>query len=929
MQPCDSSSLLPLMMDAGDPLPASSSSSSSSSSHASTQPPSSHSTACTCASPGITASSPPSAHLASAIVGPTPSPISYLNEYLLAHTLHLAGALPSPSHPPLQHVMILPSLQLLSFMVCRPRTPPPSPHFLYDEEEVALIARDSRGKRVWSLRYCHARKREQREGDGGDGGTAAASAPSPSAPAGSTQQAPPPVATPSDDRFLAAWQACAAAVPSASSSSSPSSSAATAAESSPADSAAAASAASPALLSAPSTKSNLRNAIVSARGLPFSASSSQSARSHWKPASAFSLFDAQRDSNAWLSAQEATAEHQQYTAAVAQQLRSIAASSSPALPPAPATRPAPPPVTPLGDGFPYLHGLLHHLGFFSSLVSSSAAYGESGLVLPPSSELLVGGSGKLPVVSSSASLLLLQPSPALTAQLEQLDMIEDRRLCRVLLLQRRAQQQLDTQMMRNRTDGINAASQSSSPFSVSDAEAAAPPLSFDAFVSLLSAAPSPSQSQLQLLIPSRLCASLVRPLPAEGGEERGLFAHFLSTTPVRLVWCEDETDSAYVPPHRQRRRDRRQWRREQERRERKGRETAGAAARLQQSSPQSSSSSTMPASSSFSSASSAALVYVVVSRQSGDSPFRLRIDCDYRLRSPRRAALAVDAPRSQQTAGSSASRSPMPPLLKANSLSNVTSAHSVNAASSAAAASSSSPAHLLKGLGRGLLLRLGTKGSKAASASSSSGHFLTVGDRERSAAAQGGTRDGSPRSARGLPSGSAQQRSPHRANSRQRQQEEEEARSRQEDEAVRAEVRADWPPPELLISREELPGRARAWLEEAVSRVDEWREERLRRRRRQEEEQRAAQRMQRRKAAGGGGDWLAGEDEDGEQEVAELQSDGPSAALGSAGSGLSARCALRLHLLRDIVREHGEFLSPGALLAACFGSQTSRDEQQT
>ena len=811
-------------------------------------------------------SSPLFAHLSSAILGPHPSPTSYLNEWILSHSDHLP---PDSPPPPLQHVILLPSLQLLSFLVTRPPSSP-SPLYLYSDDEVTVILRDCRGKHVWRMRHCLARQSAEEE--------AQQPGPPPSSRHPTRPPAQPPDDVADDDRFFAAWQSY--PTPSAAAPPPPPSSVA----------AAAATVSSPATASPLSSSlGNLRQAIVSAKASPFASavtpsSSSSLRQSHWKALSSqpFSLFDASKDSDAWLSAQEATAEHSQYSRAIQQQLTLISAHTpapTPSSPSPSALRPSLPPPSPLLDGFPQLHGLLHHLGFFSSLVPDATVLGP-----PP-----IGGTG------ASPSLMLLHASSALTAALNQLDMVEDARLCRVLVLWRREEQQHDVQMMRNCTQQRAAAA-------AEGGEEGEAELSFDSFVDGLASAPSASGSQLQLLVPARLCPTLLAPFPMPSSPSSSgdlgvpLFHHFLSSTSVRVVWCE--VDSDYVPPHKQRRRDRKQRRqqKEREKRERKDAQPHDASGSERGPSYQSPASQsfvpTLPPAGSTApvlSSSLVAFVYVVVAPQS-DGLYRIRIDCDHRLRNRRREPLPVVSRTFSHTSPSS--RVPAP-LLRGHSLTN---AHSPHTGTSPA-----SSATMLKTLFK----RLGGTGKRGRS-------------NARGAAAKG--RDDSLSPPRKDSSGVlGRQRSPRKDKGAGKEEEgkgSEEHRRRAA--AARAVLRSHpvlsraWPPEEVWVRGEEVVGKVREWVEGGVERVAAWMEVKGEERRKREE----AVRRWKLARLRSGGEWSGDEEVEGDTV-------GVGGKVGGGVDGdLSARMrGLRGRLLRELAREHGEVCSPAALLAACFGSQ--------
>ena len=798
---------------------------------------------CTCIHPHLSVSSPPSHHLSSAILGPYPSPTSFLNEWILSHPEHVPSGHPPP---PVQHLMLLPSLQLLSFLVCRPPSPP-SAHYLYSDDEVTVLIRDSRGKHAWRMRGCLAR----RSGD-------QPRLPSDSPTSARARGLPPTEAD--DDRFMAAWQSFSSSFASPPAHPPPAPSLIERLPSSPA----VAGGASPA-----SGLSNLRNAIVSAKSSPFSslaASASSLRQSHWKAMSqSFSLFDAVRDSDAWVAAQEATAEHSQYTRCIQQQLQQLAASHTPTLPlpQQPSLRPTAPDPEPLLDGFPQLHALLHELGFFSSLVPAASV-----------PEALTAGGAAL----ASPSLMLLHPSSALTAALSQLDMVEDARLCRVLVLLRRDEQLHDAQMMRNRSDAPVPPAEDGDPRE----------LSFDAFLDQLTHTHGGAQrSQLQLFALSRLCPSLLQPsvTPESGGG--ALFLHLLATTSVRVVWCAEDNDG-YVPPHKLRRRERRQRRQEQQQKREQDaqpRDASGSDRGASYHSP-STVSVVLPPPAPGPPAVHVALVYIVVTPQ-GEGSYRVRIDCDYRLRNRRRESLPVASRTLSHTSPSS--RVPVP-LLRGNSLTN---AHTPHSGTSPASSST-----MLKTLFK----RLGRTGKGHGGGSN------LLGVRERG-------RDDSLSPVRKDSGGVlSKQRSPRKERDRAGRADDPRGHADSRRRAARAILRSHpllarpWPPEEQWLKANEVAAKVREWMDDSVARVDAWKEVKARERRRRE----AALRMWK-AARARSGEWSGDEEHDG----------GDGGARVEDGLWSSSRRVqnVRDRLLRDLVREHGEMVTPAAFLAACFGSQ--------
>ena len=913
------------------------------------------STGCSCAdSVGATDSATLGRHLSSCMIGPAASASSLLNEWLLIRTLQLARELPDPlpSPAPVQYAMVLPSLQLLSFIVCRnadataAMAHSTSSRYDHGAHDVVVTVRDCRIKRVWRMRQCYGPKRAV---------TTAATVPStplPSSP-------PLPSSTTADDRFYTTWlssrqqhvtvddKSIAATTTATASASAIATSSAPLAAASSSSIATAAPATTAPTATAPigsvtsSFSSNLRTAIAAARAKspPFASSLGPTSSSHstWKAAAhPFSLFDAWGEAEAWLNNQQHNVEHEQYMRCIREQMATCA-QQPPQAQPTSLQRPSvEKQATEVGDGWSELHALLHHLGFFSSLLPTHAGLSASALFpysLPPTTFSLPPSAADV----SRPSLLLLHPSTALNDSIDELDAISDDQLHRVMILTRRPQQSSEWEMLANRCEVENEEEQAGDDTGKADDDHA----SREAFSSLVAALADLSShsrlsEQLVWFVSSRLCPMLLSEAaetsltqPTDAGRP-SVWTNLLSACPVRVVWCEGEAD--YVSPHRQRQKDRRQKRLARETGDGNGTVVEPDMLSRSSSPHNSPDAATMPSAAFVQPPCPTALVYVVVSFHPADATYRVRVDCDWRLRNKQRRVNQQQTSQGRSQSHSNAiisSRSAggamhstrwlPPPLLKSNSLTN---AHPPPPPSSSSASlSSASTGTVIKSLFK----RLGSRRSNG----QPSDH-LSVNDGPRSgsstvnsSAASSLTSSLSPaRSSTASSSLFGNRRSPRRghiskqdseagAASSHNQQQHHNQQQAQQQAARRRSERADalrrhpvlsqpFPPSDCFVGGvDSLAARLSDTVLLSARRVHAWREWRSLSRRRQQVESHSREGASRRSY-------------DGEERAVPLL--GPSSA---ADVAMDERC----RLLREIVRDHGELVTPAAFLESLFGQR--------
>ena len=886
-------------------------------------------------------------HLSSCMIGPAASSTSLLNEWLLIRTLQLAGAeLPDQiSPPPVQYAMVLPSLQLLSFIVCRSadssRVPrPSSSRYHYGAHDVVVIVRDCRAKRVWRMRQCYGPKAtpstsipEQQSAS-----TAQAATHTPSPPRSPSL---PPSHAP-DDRFYAAWlssreqqHAMTDKTPLAPS---VANTAATISTSTSASITSAATAAPSSTSGPPSFSSNLRSAIAAARAKspPFASSLGSSGTRHstWKAApQPFSLFDAWGEAEAWLNTQQHTSEHEQYMRCVQEQMAACA-QQPPQPPPAPMERPSVQyqPVD-VGDGWSELHALLHHLGFFSSLLPTDAESASALFPYPLSPSAFSLPSS--PAGISNSSLLLLHPSAALTDSIDELDAISDTQLHRVMLLTRRTQQTSEWDMMTNSSE-MSSEEQREDDNGSKVQDACGSKEALSSLLSSLSDLSSRGRQSEQLVwfVPSRLCPALlsqaVNSTLPQSTDTRwpAVWVSLLSACAVRVVWCEGEAD--YVSPHRQRQRDRRQKRRARETGDGDGalgiHETSRSVAPA---SPHNSPDDTAVAISASSQPPyPTALIYVVVSFHPADGTYRVRVDCDWRLRNKQRK-IESQLPHSRSQSHSNAiiaassavgamhsSRWLPPPLVKSNSLSNT---------QPQPPSSATSTGTVFKSLFKRL-------GSRSARFNGQPSDHLSVSDGRRSGGSSttAGSRTNSLSPARSSSASSsifAARRSPrhghiprqeseggvaaqhhhYQQQQQQQQQHAERRRSERADALLRHPVLSQpFPPAECAVGVEGLAARLFDTVLLSARRVQAWREWRsLARRRHQAEAHNRHNGPNRRPEEWG----------------RSYEVDHNSVPQRGVSSVASVAMSERSRLLREIVREHGELVTPAAFFESVFGQQ--------
>ena len=909
-------------------------------------------------------------HLSSCMIGPAASSSSLLNEWLLVRTLQLAGELPDPlpEPAPVQYTVSLPSLQLLSFIVCRGAdSHAASAHALptvYDHgtQDVLLLVRDCRVKRVWRMRECYGRKRAPPTAEAAFqplSTTETAQVAAHSASQSSCQAA--------DDRFYAAWLS-GRQQSAGSDSRMAHSSVAAHQPGTPANEVCASTAASSVPPAPPSTTplsatpstaglppasaSNLRSAIAAARAKsPAFASSlaASSRQSSWKAApQPFSLFDAWGEAEAWLQAQQSSSEHEQYARCMREQTAMCARQPTQA-PPSPLMRPTDSLTRQLddaADGWSELHALLHHLGFFSSLLPAHSALSAS--TLPPYSLPVAPLSLSPPSAGASgASLLLLHPSAALSDSIDELDAISDAQLHRILLLTRRAQQKSEWDMLDNGGGAETANAQEERQGAQQQAEEAgevdgrrASAEALSSLLTSLSALSSGSSRQCEQLVwfvPSRLCPVLLSSAAHSGlggtadARQPAVCRSLLSACAVRVVWCEGEAD--YVSPHRQRQRDRRQRRREAK--PAGGHLSSSPALLSPHHSPDGD---TMSSEALHQPPTPIALVYLVVSFHPADATYRLRVDCDWRLRNSQQRTAKQQQQQQQRpstrsqshtnaiiSANSTAavgaphsSRWLPPPLIKSNSLSNAQMQPPLSLPSpSALTASSSSSSHASTGaVFKSLFKRLGSRSARTHAQQPSDP--LNVADTRR-----GGTDAASSHTAGGSAAGSrtsslspvraptvssslfATRRSPRRAEGAKHDSERSahtqstahpQQHSQQQQQADRRRERADaalrhpilsqpFPPADCSVALSALPARLSDIALLSARRVAAWKEWRAQSRRKRHPEPAS-------------------------RHAAPRTDDSTAVAVNE-----------RSRLLQEIVREHGELVTPAVFFETLFGQQ--------
>ena len=904
------------------------------------------SSGCTCQA--VAGAASVGSHLSSCMIGPAASSTSLLNEWLLIRTLQLADELPDPlpAPAPVQYAMVLPSLQLLSFIVCRAADSEAGAasfaRYEYGGHDVLLTVRDCRMKRVWRLRQCYGPKRTTAAEQ-----PSAAAAPSSSTVAHSSGVS---ASQPAEDRFYQAWMASRQTKQSANSDTSADAAAVATAASISSTSAASlvsSSVSSSGSAASSSVSSNLRTAIAAAkaRSSPFASSIGASSRqSSWKAApQPFSLFDAWGEAEAWLNTQQHNVEHEHYMRCIAEQR--LACAQQPPQPPLTAmARPSvDEQVEDVGDGWSELHALLHHLGFFSSLLPPHAVVSASTLspyaVSPPPFSLLPSSADV-----STPSLLLLHPSVVLTDSIDELDAISDTQLHRVMILIRRAQQSAEWEMIANCCTEDGANEQRESHSSAGPAQHSGP--SNDAFSSLLASlselsSRSRQSEQVVWFVPSRLCPLLLSApgdasVSLSASDERfAVWNSLLAACVVRVVWCEGEAD--YVSLHRQRQRDRRQQRRAREKRDKDG--ATGVLTDASRS-PASLSGHRTPTDASTALSASqllphrAALVYLIVSFNPTDGTYRLRIDCDWRLRNnshkPRRddqlrhgrSQSHSNAIVSAASAGGTthSSRWLPPPLVKSNSLTNTQPLPPPSI--SAALPPSSTSSAVFKSLFKRL-------GSRSARSSGQSSEQLTVSDGRRGGDSSAGSRTSSLSPAR--PSTASSSHFPSRASPRrgrlskqdsdggvpsqyssqqqqqqQQQQEAERRRSERADALRRHPILSQpFPPSDCFVGLDGLAARLSEAALLSARRVHAWREWRLSAQRRRQAEAGSQSHPSRRQQHDG---WGRGQDVD--------EHSSPRRASSSAAMLAMEK---RSRLLRDMVREHGEVVTPASFFESVFG----------
>ncbi len=878
-------------------------------------------------------------HLSSCMLGPFASSSSLLNEWLLLRTLQLAGELPDPlpRPPPVQYAMVLPSLQLMSFIVCRAAgsTSAHTPLSRYNQaaRDVLLVVRDCSRKRVWRMRECYGPRQTETE-------TRSANSHSSSddhATQSSTHPSPLPFSHAADDRFHAALLSSrlqpdteVTAVASSVATSVSTADIPSVFTSPPV--AVTSVTAAPSSSGAPSFSSNLRTAIAAARAKSPAFASSLASSSHrqstWKVApQPFGLFDAWGEAQAWLGNQQHSGEHEQYTRCIHEQ--AVVCSHQPLqTPPKPLNRPSVEVgLDDSGHGWSELHALLHHLGFFSSLLPTHALLSASSLFpYPlPSTAFELTPSAATP---SGPSLLLLHSSKALTSSIDELDAISDTQLHRVMLLTRRPQQSSEWEMMANRGGELNEQQQPDvKPATMHDGQE-----NMEAFSSLLTSLPELSSragqsEQLMWFVPSRLCPLLLSDAASDPSSSSAeptrpaVWTQLLSACAVRVVWCEGDAD--YVSPHRQRQRERKQRRRARE----TGEEDGVAAAADVSESPVHSSPRVsprgvvlaLPASSQPQCA--PALVYVVVSFHPADASYRLRVDCDWRLRNqPRRIKQQqLSQGRSQShsnaiisasSAGgtSLSSRWLPPPLVKSNSLTN---AHPQPPSSSSFESAASSSGTVFKSLFKRL-------GSRSARASGQADH-LSASSGQASAVASRTSSLSPARSTSTSASLFASRRSPRRGDAtkhdgdvgsaphstqphhfQQQQQQAERRRSERADALRRHPVLSQpFPPSDCsAASVDALAARLSDTVLLSARRVAAWREWRT-----------ASRRLQHVEAA----------NRHGRRHFGDEHAEPWKVSSGAAELAMHERS----RLLREMIREHGELVTPAAFFETMFGSLTS------
>ena len=888
------------------------------------------------------------------MIGPAASSASLLNEWLLIRTLQLAGELadPLPSPAPVQYAMALPSLQLLSFVVCRSsRSAASSPAYDSGVNDVVLIVRDCRAKRVWRMTQCYGRK------------AAASTEPAIAAAHSAQPRSPPlPFTHAADDRFYDAWlsnhqqysandtksMASAAGTTETATADAPTTAnpAVTSAVSSSTTASLTSASAAPAAVSSSSSgvssvSSNLRTAIAAARAKSpaFASSVGSSAgaalRSNWKAApQPFSLFDAWGETEAWLNNQQHSIEHQQYMRCIQEQM--VACAQQPSLPaPAPMQRPSVnQPVADLGDGWSELHALLHHLGFFSSLLPPHTVLSASALLSYPLSPTAF----PLPGVVSSPSLLLLHPSAALTESIDELDAISDARLHRVLLLTRRAQQNSEWDMLAN-LDPVDDAGEDKRGKDRASTAASSESSSTEAFSSLLSSLSDLSMharqsEQLVWFIPTRLCPAMLSAAAESSSPHTAdarrpaVWLSLLSVCAVRVVWCESEVE--YVTPHRQRQRDRRG--RSRARKATDGDGTADGeetSRRPASSSPHNGASEPAVLSASSQVLCPTALVYIIVSFHPPDAMYRVRVDCDWRLRNKqRRAGQQLSHGRSQShsnaivsaaatAAALHSSRWLPPPLVKANSLSNTQPQPPLSSVSTGTVLQS-------------LFKRLGSRSARSTGQPADLLSVRSEGRRDGGGASASRTNSLSP--ARSSPSSSslfATRRSPRRGHmskhdsdssdashhhhqQQQQQQQQQQAERRRSERAELSRrhpiLSQPFPPSDCFVGGDSLPARLSDAVLLSARRVQAWRECRSLARRRRQTEAHSRYNSNHRPPD----EWSAA-----------FEADENSQPLKGPSSTADAAVIERSRVLRDMVRDHGELVTPAAFFESVFGQQTA------